>query len=118
MCVDEWWLMKEAKVRNPKLKLYGLPWGFPGWLDPTATADKQASNAFANPNVTANYTLAWLLGAKRVHDLDIDYMGQVGDSLRMTLTSTARRGGARGAGYRSQTQAWVSQESNCLVELN
>ena len=77
MCVDEWWLMKEAKVRNPKLKLYGLPWGFPGWLDPTATADKQASNAFANPNVTANYTLAWLLGAKREHNLDIDYMGQV-----------------------------------------
>eukprot|EP00036_Acanthoecidae_sp_10tr_P021481 CAMPEP_0206318684 /NCGR_PEP_ID=MMETSP0106_2-20121207/17335_1 /ASSEMBLY_ACC=CAM_ASM_000206 /TAXON_ID=81532 /ORGANISM="Acanthoeca-like sp., Strain 10tr" /LENGTH=746 /DNA_ID=CAMNT_0053750429 /DNA_START=12 /DNA_END=2252 /DNA_ORIENTATION=+ len=72
----EWWLMKEAKKRKPSLKLYGLPWGWPGWLDPSATADKQASNAFANPNVTANYTLAWLLGAKRVHGLDIDYIGQ------------------------------------------
>ena len=73
----EWWLMKEAKKRNPALKLYGLPWGWPGWLDPAATADKQATNAFADPKITANYTLAWLLGAKREHGLDIDFMGQV-----------------------------------------
>ena len=33
----EWWLMKEAKARNPDIKLYGLPWGWPGWLDPKAT---------------------------------------------------------------------------------
>jgi galactosylceramidase len=72
----EWWLMKEAKARNPDIKLYGLPWGWPGWLDPSATADKKATNAFANPTVTANYTLQWLLGAKRVHNLDIDYIGQ------------------------------------------
>ena len=64
--------MKEAKKRNPDIKLYGLPWGWPGWLDPTATPDQQAKNAFADPNVTANYTLQWLLGAKRVHNLDID----------------------------------------------
>ena len=25
----EWWLMKEAKARNPNIKLYGLPWSFP-----------------------------------------------------------------------------------------
>ena len=28
----EWWLMTEAKKRNPKIKLYGLPWVFPAWL--------------------------------------------------------------------------------------
>ena len=61
----EWWLMKEARARNPDIKLYGLPWGWPGWLDPAATPDKQAKNPFADPKVTANYTLAWLLGAKR-----------------------------------------------------
>ena len=72
----EWWLMKEAKKRNPGIKLYGLPWGWPGWLDPRATADKPAKNAFADPALTANYTLAWLLGAKREHGLDIDYVGQ------------------------------------------
>ena len=26
----EWWLMQEAKARNPAIKLYGLPWSFPG----------------------------------------------------------------------------------------
>jgi len=72
----EWWLMKEAKARNPDIKLYGLPWGWAGWLDPNATADQPAQNAFADANVTANYTLAWLLGAKREHGLTIDYIGQ------------------------------------------
>ena len=38
-------------------------------MDPDATADKPAKNAFANANVTANYTLAWLLGAKNAHNL-------------------------------------------------
>ena len=74
----EWWLMKEAKARNPDIKLYGLPWAFPGWLDPTATSSRPttAINAFADPAVTANYTLQWVLGAKRVHNLTIDYVGQ------------------------------------------
>ena len=94
----EWWLMKESKARKPDIKLYGLPWGWPGWLDPAATATKQAQNAFANPAVTANYTLAWLLGAKRVHGLDIDYMGQwnerdapkaYNDALRLAVNTSA-----------------------------
>jgi hypothetical protein len=25
----EWWLMVEAKKRNPDIKLYGLSWAFP-----------------------------------------------------------------------------------------
>ena len=28
----EWWLMTEAKKRNPGIKLYGLPWAFPQWV--------------------------------------------------------------------------------------
>jgi hypothetical protein len=75
----EWWLMKEAKKRNPNIKLYGLSWGFPGWLNPNSTA-----HAAADPNlifsyeqqpVVANYTVEWVLGAKREHNLDIDYLG-------------------------------------------
>lgn len=148
----EWWLMKEARARNPDIKLYGLPWGWlvhaiwfpvlrtwigfswltfyiilafanccdiillthtpenidnrtlsnvfttkngyelwlipfvsvracthsvrPGWLDPNSSPDKQAKNVFADPKLTANYTLAWLLGGQRVHGLNIDYIGQ------------------------------------------
>eukprot|EP01052_Picozoa_sp_SAG31_P018714 SAG31_NODE_1337_length_8738_cov_2.840954_5_plen_51_part_00 len=30
----EWWLLQEAKKRNPDIKLYGLPWAFPGDCQP------------------------------------------------------------------------------------
>ena len=29
----EWWLMREAKQRNPDIVLSGLSWGAPGWFD-------------------------------------------------------------------------------------
>lgn len=29
----EWWLMAEAKERNPEIAFYGLAWGAPGWFD-------------------------------------------------------------------------------------
>ncbi len=28
----EWWLIQEAKARNPKIKLYALAWSAPGWV--------------------------------------------------------------------------------------
>jgi Glycosyl hydrolase family 59 len=28
----EWFLLKEAKKRNPKILTYALPWAFPGWI--------------------------------------------------------------------------------------
>src|SRR5262245_36063617 len=28
----EWWLMEQAKARNPAIKLYVLAWGAPGWI--------------------------------------------------------------------------------------
>ena len=28
----EWWIMEQAKARNPNIKLYGLAWGAPGWI--------------------------------------------------------------------------------------
>ena len=59
----EWWIMKEAKKRNPQITLHGLAWDFPGWLKD------------ANSQATADYLAKWLLGAKRVHGLDIDTLG-------------------------------------------
>src|SRR5690606_36668355 len=29
----EWWLMKEAKARDPRIQLGALPWGVPGWIE-------------------------------------------------------------------------------------
>ncbi|XP_056666561.1 galactocerebrosidase isoform X2 [Monodelphis domestica] len=65
----EWWLMKEAKKRNPNIKLIGLPWSFPGWLGPGRT------DPYENITMTALYVVSWILGAKKHHKLDIDYIG-------------------------------------------
>ena len=77
---DEFWLMKEARVRNPEIKLYGLPWAFPGWLDPrsTATSKADANQFMAESNLTqiAEYVAAWVRGARDHHGLHIDYVGK------------------------------------------
>ncbi|XP_068398034.1 galactocerebrosidase isoform X1 [Eschrichtius robustus] len=65
----EWWLMKEAKKRNPNITLMGLPWSFPGWLG------KGFNWPYVNLQLTAYYVVTWIVGAKHYHDLDIDYIG-------------------------------------------
>jgi galactosylceramidase len=63
----EWVLMVEAKRRNPNITLYGLSWGFPGWVG------EGTEHPWTNSTVT--YTVKWLLGAKNYYNLDIDYIG-------------------------------------------
>ncbi|PAA62362.1 hypothetical protein BOX15_Mlig000813g1 [Macrostomum lignano] len=65
----EWWLMKEAKKRNPNITLYGLPWAFPGWVG------NGTSSPYNYPSLTAKYVLKWVQGAKDYHNLTIDYLG-------------------------------------------
>ena len=55
--------------RNPNIKLYGLPWGFPGWLG------KGTHNPYIDPVQTADYVVNWIKGAKTVYNLTIDYIG-------------------------------------------
>lgn len=55
--------------RNPSIRLYGLPWGFPGWLGGGHYWP------FSQPNITADYVVRWINGAKVHHGLDIDYIG-------------------------------------------
>ncbi|KAJ7990875.1 hypothetical protein DPEC_G00291440 [Dallia pectoralis] len=65
----EWWLMKEAKKRNPNITLVGLPWAFPGWIG-------RGNNwPYDFPDITASYVVSWVIGAKKYHDLDINYVG-------------------------------------------
>ncbi len=59
----EFWLMKEAKDRNPDMILEYLPWSFPGWLKP---------NIFTQDG--ADYFVAFLDVAKRDWGLDIDWV--------------------------------------------
>uniref|UniRef100_A0A8C1PJI5 Galactocerebrosidase n=1 Tax=Cyprinus carpio TaxID=7962 RepID=A0A8C1PJI5_CYPCA len=65
----EWWLMNEAKKRNPNIKLIGLPWAFPGWVG------EGTQWPYFFSNVTADYVVSWIYGAKQHHNLDIDYIG-------------------------------------------
>ena len=61
----EWWLMKEAKARNPKIILDALPWGAPGWI----------GNGKYYSQDMANYIAKFIQGAKKRQGLDIDYVG-------------------------------------------
>ena len=65
----EWWLMKEAKARNPNIKLVGLPWGWPGWIG------QGTATPYKNLTLTATYVTKWVRGAKEHHNLTIDYVG-------------------------------------------
>ncbi|WP_042374963.1 RICIN domain-containing protein [Streptacidiphilus neutrinimicus] len=60
----EWWLMEQAKARNPGIKLYGLAWGAPGWVG--------GGNFWSQDMV--DYLLSWL-GCAKSHGLTIDYLG-------------------------------------------
>jgi Glycosyl hydrolase family 59/Ricin-type beta-trefoil lectin domain-like/Galactocerebrosidase, C-terminal lectin domain len=59
----EWWLMEQAKARNPDIKLAALSWGAPGWLGDFWSQQ------------TIDYIVTWLTGAKTHHGLTIDYIG-------------------------------------------
>ncbi|MFE0464492.1 RICIN domain-containing protein [Kitasatospora sp. NPDC058965] len=61
----EWWLMTQAKARNPQIKLSALAWGAPGWVG-------------ANGNIWNDNGIAYLtdwLGCAKQHGLTIDYLG-------------------------------------------
>ena len=61
----EWWLMEEARKRNPKIILDSLPWGAPGWI---------GNGTFYSPDM-AGYVADFLQGARKEHGLDIAYTG-------------------------------------------
>lgn len=67
----EWWLLQEAKKRNPQIKTYALPWAYPGWVG----GPEQSSSPFKYPELTSKYILKWLEGARNVYGIEIDYVG-------------------------------------------
>jgi hypothetical protein len=61
----EWWLMEQAKARNPDIKLAALSWGAPGWIG--------NGNFWSSDMIS--YIVRWIRGAKTFHNLTIDYIG-------------------------------------------
>ncbi len=58
-----WWVMAEAKRRNPLLTLDATAWSAPAWLGNYWTRQ------------TADYYVSWIDGLKLVHGLELDAVG-------------------------------------------
>jgi galactosylceramidase len=61
----EWWLMREAKKRNPDLSLDACAWGCPGWV---------GNGNFWSQDM-CDYYVKWIQGLKSVYGLDLDAIG-------------------------------------------
>jgi len=61
----EWWLMAEAKRRNPALTLDACAWGCPGWI---------GNGDFWSQDM-CDYYVNWIKGLKTHYGLDLDAIG-------------------------------------------
>ncbi|MGO9897449.1 MAG: family 16 glycoside hydrolase [Bryobacteraceae bacterium] len=61
----EWWLMREARNRNPRILIEALQWGAPGWI----------GNGRFYSEDNARFVAAFIKGARQYHGVDIDYVG-------------------------------------------
>jgi O-glycosyl hydrolase len=61
----EWWLMEQARERNPQIKLVALPWGAPHWVGDGKYWSRDM----------IDYIIKWLKHAQTDHHLTIDYLG-------------------------------------------
>lgn len=61
----EWWLMSEARKRNPSILLDANAWGCPLWV---------GNNNFWSQDM-CDYYVKWIRGLKNVHGLDLNAIG-------------------------------------------
>src|SRR5579862_4896238 len=61
----EWWLMEQAKLRNPNITLGILAWGAPGWI---------GNGQFFSQDAI-NYIINYIQGVQTYHNLTINYVG-------------------------------------------
>ena len=70
----EWWLMEQARARNPDIQLDCLAWGAPGWIG--------GGNYYSTDMI--NYICNFLNGAKKSHNLTINFTGVHNESAFQT----------------------------------
>ncbi len=61
----EWWLMQEARKRNPRICVDLLPWGAPGWI---------GNHHFYSQDMI-DYDLKFINAAHDVYGVDVNYIG-------------------------------------------
>ncbi len=94
----EWWLMGQAKARNPNIKLVGLAWGAPGWIG--------NGNFWSNDSI--DYLVAWL-GCATSHGLTIDYLGGWNETRRDTTWYKNLRSALNSRGYAQREDRGVGR---------
>lgn len=71
-----WWVMTEARRRNPHLALDGTIWSAPGWIgDQGGRFAGGAGDAAFFSQDTADYYVSWLRGLRDVYGLRMDALG-------------------------------------------
>jgi galactosylceramidase len=74
-----WWIMTEARKRNPALSLDGTAWSAPGWIGdsgallPSNRRDQGDKKFFSQD--TADYYIQWLKGLRGTYGLEMDALG-------------------------------------------
>jgi hypothetical protein len=88
----EWWLMREARRRNPKIYLDVLQWGAPDWIGERQYPDAADANDMAwdkriernrrkfFTRDNADFITGYIEGVKRYCGLDINYCGTWNES--------------------------------------
>ena len=72
----EWFILSEAKKRNPNIKTFGLPWAWPQWVSCSpGTMENCTGSPYSYPNQSATYITKWVKGAKDHYGIEIDYVG-------------------------------------------
>ena len=75
----EWWLLEQAKQRNPDIVTMALSWGAPGWIGNKSywPADKDGfigDPAFYSAD-DIDFHVRWVRGLKKFHNISLDYIG-------------------------------------------
>ena len=70
----EFWLMAEARKRNPQIVLEGLPWAYPGWFQ---------GGRFTRDS--ADWFVAFLEAGRKHHNLEIDWLAAAQNELGTDL---------------------------------
>jgi len=89
----EWWLMEQAKLRNPNIQLDVTAWSAPAWVG--------GGNFFSKGTTT--YLADYIAGAKSAHGLDLNYIGcrnekGIDENFLTTLRTTLNSAGLTAVG--------------------
>ena len=74
----EFWLMAEARKRNPKIMLDCLPWAYPNWIE----------NRFSQES--ADWFVAFLEVARKYYGLEMDWVSAAQNEMGTDLTWIAK----------------------------